>query len=135
MNYLRNVTLSAAAVIALPLLSFAGDKEIYGRDDRLDYFEAREVMQTLSGSIVSLWKSYKVKVRDAGSAGYFVTDLDNFGGNSGSAVFNLSTNKIEGLMIGGGEDVTRISAVSAYIPRLPDEEGTGPQPDPDLSGL
>jgi V8-like Glu-specific endopeptidase len=71
---------------------------------------------------------------------YFVADLDTFGGNSGSAVFNASTKKIEGILVRGdedysetpagctvattyaqtggrGEDVTRISELSAFIPR------------------
>lgn len=85
------------------------------------------------------------KVRDASKVGYFVADLDTFGGNSGSAVFNLATNKIEGILVRGdndyvysddagcytaatfgqdvgrGEDVTKISDVAAYIPMLPGE--------------
>ncbi len=80
-------------------------------------------------------------VRDAGKVGYFVADLDTFGGNSGSPVFNASTKKIEGILVRGdtdfinspagcttmatyeqtggrGEDVTKISALSAFIPAL-----------------
>jgi V8-like Glu-specific endopeptidase len=85
------------------------------------------------------------KVRDASKTGYFVADLDTFGGNSGSAVFNLATYKIEGILVRGandyvysseagcytaalfpqdggrGEDVTKISALSANIPMLNEE--------------
>ncbi|HNW43313.1 MAG TPA: serine protease [Elusimicrobiales bacterium] len=84
-------------------------------------------------------------VRDAGKKGYFVANLDTFGGNSGSAVFNAATNKIEGILVRGandytatpagcytvatfemtggrGEDVTLISELSALIPRLPGEK-------------
>ena len=80
-------------------------------------------------------------VRDAANAGYFTTDLDTFGGNSGSPVFNVKTNKIEGILVRGdtdfvkspegcttmatyeetggrGEDVTKISELSAKIPQL-----------------
>ncbi|MCX5791579.1 MAG: serine protease [Elusimicrobia bacterium] len=80
-------------------------------------------------------------VRDASKVGYFVADLDTFGGNSGSPVFNASTKKIEGILVRGdtdfvdspagcttmatyeqtggrGEDVTKISALSAFIPAL-----------------
>jgi V8-like Glu-specific endopeptidase len=79
------------------------------------------------------------KVRDPQPEGYFVADLDTFGGNSGSPVFNAKTNLIEGILVRGdtdfektpsgctvsykvsqdegrGEDVTKISVLSKYIP-------------------
>jgi V8-like Glu-specific endopeptidase len=79
------------------------------------------------------------KVRDFSKAGYFVADLDTFGGNSGSAVFNAKTKKIEGILVRGdedfldspagcttmatyeqtggrGEDVTKISEAVKFIP-------------------
>lgn len=37
-------------------------------------------------------------------AGYFETNLDTFGGNSGSAVFNASTGTIEGILVRGAKD-------------------------------
>ncbi len=84
-------------------------------------------------------------VRDFSKVGYFVADLDTFGGNSGSPVFNTSTKKIEGILVRGdtdflkspagcttmatydqtggrGEDVTKISSVSSFIPRLAGEK-------------
>lgn len=300
MNNLTKATLSAAAILALPILSFAEGKSIYGSDNRLDYYEAPAAMQTLSDSVVSFWKSYNVtangvkcdlrtgilgdamnlcpaekfrdqkmgafcsgslvgedlimtaghcvkteadcaattlvfgfkaakagdigpssvaksevytcsrivkrflatetpgvpmgadyaliqldrkvtghkplainrtgaikkdikifvighptgmllkvaadsKVRDASKTGYFVADLDTFGGNSGSAVFNATTKKIEGILVRGdndytetpagcqtvvtfdqaggrGEDVTKITELSSYIPKLPGEK-------------
>ncbi|OGS11568.1 MAG: hypothetical protein A2234_04400 [Elusimicrobia bacterium RIFOXYA2_FULL_58_8] len=306
MKHLVKATLSAVAVLALPVFSFSMDsagKSIYGDDNRLDYYEASSAIQSLSNSVVSLWKSYKVventstgkydlttktmgaamglcpdekfreqnmgafcsgslvgkdlvmtaghcvkseaacadtkivfgfkvakageagpssvaksevyscskivkrflsgeagtpnpdgqtvgadyalikldrevarhkpllvnrtgeiskdtklfvighpsgmplkvagdaAVRDAGTIGYFVADLDTFGGNSGSAVFNLDTKKIEGILVRGdndyiptpagcttvatfaqtggrGEDVTKISALVADVPQL-----------------
>jgi len=88
-------------------------------------------------------------VKVAGDAGvrttepksFFLTDLDTFGGNSGSAVFNARTNKIEGILVRGGTDfvdspagckvqlksgqndgkgeaVTKISMLQKYIPEL-----------------
>ncbi|OGS11567.1 MAG: hypothetical protein A2234_04405 [Elusimicrobia bacterium RIFOXYA2_FULL_58_8] len=300
MKNLMKATLGAAVVLALPVLSFAEGRSIYGPDNRLDYFEASAGMQTLSNSVVSLWQSYKVvanastgkydlstrtlgearnlcpsekfrdqkigafcsgslvgedlvmtaghcieteadcadtklvfgfkvgkagetgpssiaksevytcssivkrylgaglgadyalikldrkvtghaplainrtgaikrdtkifvighpsglplkvaadsKVRDVSRPGYFVADLDTFGGNSGSAVFNLATNKIEGILVRGdedytstpagcdtvatfpqaggrGEDVTKISELSSFIPKLPAERFAG----------
>ena len=84
-------------------------------------------------------------VRDFSKQGYFVADLDTFGGNSGSPVFNARTRKIEGILVRGdedfaespagcttmatyeqtggrGEDVTKISVLSSAIPKLPGEK-------------
>lgn len=85
-------------------------------------------------------------VRDASPNGYFVSDLDTFGGNSGSPVFNASTKLIEGILVRGdedfkpaasggcttmatyaqnggrGEDVTKISVLSSAIPKLAGEK-------------
>ncbi|MCX5792583.1 MAG: trypsin-like peptidase domain-containing protein [Elusimicrobia bacterium] len=44
------------------------------------------------------------KVRSVTNKGYFVTDLDTFGGNSGSPVFNMATYKIEGVLVRGAAD-------------------------------
>lgn len=77
-------------------------------------------------------------VRDASPEGFFVANLDTYGGNSGSAVFNAKTGLVEGILVRGetdyvyrngcrvsnvcaadscrGEDVTKISIVSGKIP-------------------
>lgn len=78
-------------------------------------------------------------VRDAGPKYFFKADLDTFGGNSGSAVFNADTRLIEGILVRGdvdfinspagcrkasvvpqgggkGEAVTKISVLEKYIP-------------------
>jgi len=77
-------------------------------------------------------------VRDASPNGYFVANLDTYGGNSGSAVFNESTGLVEGVLVRGeqdfvrkngcfvsnvcpvdgcrGEDVTKIANVAPKIP-------------------
>lgn len=80
-------------------------------------------------------------VRTTDPKAFFLTDLDTFGGNSGSAVFNARTNKIEGILVRGGTDfvdgpagckvqykvgqgegkgeaVTKMSKVQKYIPEL-----------------
>ena len=80
-------------------------------------------------------------VRSTDPKAFFLTDLDTFGGNSGSAVFNARTNKIEGILVRGGTDfvdspagckvqykvgqaegrgeaVTKMSKVQKYIPEL-----------------
>ncbi len=81
-------------------------------------------------------------VRSIASGDYFTTNLDTFGGNSGSAVFNAATGLIEGILVRGeqdfesrgscvvskvcaegacrGEDVTKISVARAYLPRASD---------------
>lgn len=82
------------------------------------------------------------KVRDASKPGFFVANLDTYGGNSGSAVVNEFTGEVEGILVRGetdfvmatstpgsmcrsskkctnegcrGEDVTRINAVLSSI--------------------
>lgn len=79
------------------------------------------------------------KVRSTANDKYYVTNLDTYGGNSGSAVFNALTLEIEGILVRGeqdfvsqggcnvskvcsddscrGEDVTRISQLRQYIPQ------------------
>ena len=74
-------------------------------------------------------------VRDASPKGYYVANLDTYGGNSGSAVFNARTGVVEGILVRGendyvykdgcrvsnvcasdgcrGEDVTKLSAITS----------------------
>jgi len=42
-------------------------------------------------------------VRSVQSA-YFTTNLDTYGGNSGSAVFNAATDDVEGILVRGASD-------------------------------
>jgi hypothetical protein len=44
------------------------------------------------------------KVRDASPDGFFVANLDTYGGNSGSAVFNATTGLVEGILVRGEND-------------------------------
>lgn len=84
--------------------------------------------------------SANAKVRDASPKRFFVTDLDTFGGNSGSPVFNARTALIEGIHVraealsmvdtsagcrmpavyaqqgGVGADANNLAEVSRYIP-------------------
>lgn len=77
-------------------------------------------------------------VRSSDNPGFFVANLDTYGGNSGSAVFNAETGLVEGILVRGeqdyvyngtcrvsnkcandacrGEDVTKIANVSDKIP-------------------
>jgi hypothetical protein len=77
-------------------------------------------------------------VRDASKPGFFVANLNTYGGNSGSAVFNAATGLVEGVLVRGeqdyvqkgdcrvsnvcpsdgcrGEDVTKIANVADKIP-------------------
>ncbi len=80
-------------------------------------------------------------VRDPSPDGYFVANLDTYGGNSGSPVFNAKTKLIEGILVRGdrdfvqtpqgciisnvlpnnggrGEDVTKISVLYKYLYNL-----------------
>ncbi len=93
-------------------------------------------------------------IRSTTSAGFFVANLDTYGGNSGSGVFNLRTGLIEGVLVRGeqdfvnrgnctvsnvcaegscrGEDVTKISSVRPFLPatQLPPVNPTVPTPLP-----
>jgi hypothetical protein len=88
-------------------------------------------------------------VRDNTPGPYFIANLDTYGGNSGSPVFNAQTNKVEGILVRGetdfvsngecsvslvcpstgcrGEDVTRASVWIGKIPAAPIRTG-GPAP-------
>ncbi|MFI5347758.1 MAG: trypsin-like serine peptidase [Elusimicrobiota bacterium] len=77
-------------------------------------------------------------VRDSSKPGFFVANLDTYGGNSGSAVFNAETGLVEGILVRGeqdyvynngcrvsnkcandacrGEDVTKIANITDKIP-------------------
>lgn len=44
------------------------------------------------------------------SSGFFVANLDTYGGNSGSAVFNESTNEVAGILVRGETDFIRRGA-------------------------
>ncbi len=49
----------------------------------------------------------KGKVFDVSSTRFFKTNLDTFGGNSGSAVFNANTLMVEGILVRGATDYVR----------------------------
>jgi len=55
----------------------------------------------------------------------FMTDLDTFGGNSGSPVFNGGTGLIEGILIAGGQDLELINDVCVAAYTVGQDEGTG----------
>ncbi len=78
------------------------------------------------------------KVRDASRNGYFVANLDTYGGNSGSGVFDTRSGDLVGILVRGetdfvtrggcrvsnvctnegcrGEDVTKVSAFVEHLP-------------------
>lgn len=91
---------------------------------------------------------------------FFNANLDTFGGNSGSAVFNVDTGEVEGILVRGerdymtdsdagckrvfkckddecrGEDVTRITVIPELVPGMtPDEPETPEAPGFDFGAL
>ncbi len=64
-------------------------------------------------------------VRDAQQDGYFIADLDTFGGNSGSPVFNARTNLIEGILVRGDTDFERSPAGCTVSYRTEQNDGRG----------
>ena len=89
------------------------------------------------------------EVRTVDKSGYFVANLDTYGGNSGSAVFNTDTGLVEGILVRGendfvysngcrvsnvcpapgcrGEDVTKISELANLIPEATEEPKQPPK--------
>lgn len=54
---------------------------------------------------------------------YFSANLDTYGGNSGSAVFNLDTHEVEGILVRGGRDYVY---KGCYVSnRIPNDGGMG----------
>ena len=64
-------------------------------------------------------------VRIVSPLDYFVTDLDTFAGNSGSPVFNAATGRIEGILIGGGEDFIQTPSGCVTVATNPQNGGVG----------
>ena len=83
-------------------------------------------------------------VRANGAPGYFESNLDTYGGNSGSPVFNASTGVVEGILVRGetdfvdtgpcfvsnqlldsqgSEDVSKSTTFAQFIPELATSEG------------
>lgn len=58
-----------------------------------------------------------------GSTGYFTSNLDAYGGNSGSMVFNPNTSVVEGVLVRGNSDFFFDGSCSRSIV-LPDDNGT-----------
>lgn len=89
------------------------------------------------------------EVRTVDRPGFFMANLDTYGGNSGSAVFNSATGLVEGILVRGendfvykngcrvsnvcsstgcrGEDVTKIGELAGLIP---DKSGPPPRDPP-----
>ena len=65
------------------------------------------------------------KVRDASPKYFFKADLDTFGGNSGSAVFNAGTNLIEGILVRGDVDFVNSPAGCRMASVVPQDGGRG----------
>ena len=81
----------------------------------------------------------RARVRDNTPAPFFVANLDTYGGNSGSPVFNSTSSTVEGILVRGendfvsqgtcyvsmvcpttgcrGEDVTRATVLAGSIPK------------------
>jgi V8-like Glu-specific endopeptidase len=52
-------------------------------------------------------------VRNNSSKAFFSASLDTYGGNSGSAVFNVNTGEIEGILVRGENDYVRNGSCTA----------------------
>jgi V8-like Glu-specific endopeptidase len=54
---------------------------------------------------------------------YFVANLDTYGGNSGSAVFNVKTSEVEGILVRGETDYVRDPALGCMVSNFCPEDG------------
>ena len=62
-------------------------------------------------------------VRDASNEAWFVANLDTFGGNSGSGVYDQATKKLIGVLVEGELDYKADPARSCYIVNLCPDNG------------
>ncbi len=152
--------------IRLPNTDIFSADAIVGRDlvsDGADYAVVRLTRPAIGKPIVKIQRTAKIAddqrvyvighpsglpmkyapdavVRDNSSADFFVANLDTYGGNSGSAVFNADTHEAEGILVRGetdfvsngacrisnvcpttgcrGEDVTRASVFVDLVPGI-----------------
>ncbi|MEF3280098.1 MAG: serine protease [Elusimicrobiota bacterium] len=64
-------------------------------------------------------------VRDPSPNGYFVANLDTYGGNSGSPVFDMKTKLIEGILVRGDNDFVQTPMGCTISNRVEDNGGRG----------
>ncbi len=113
--------------------------------------DGREVYVIGHPSGLPLKYAPNANVRINSAAAFFVANLDTYGGNSGSPVFDQETDIVEGILVRGetdfvsvggcrvsnvcpttgcrGEDVTRATELAAFIPET---DTNGPEPSGEL---
>lgn len=62
-------------------------------------------------------------VRENRNPTFFVANLDTFGGNSGSAVFDMNTGLVEGILVRGEQDYVFDASRGCRVPKVCDEDG------------
>ncbi len=89
------------------------------RNDAIANNEALHVIGHPSGLPIKFADG--ANVRDNTAAAFFVANLDTYGGNSGSPVFNANTHEVEGVLVRGEGDFVTTSAgclVSMVCPNI-----------------
>ncbi|OUR98611.1 hypothetical protein A9Q84_04130 [Halobacteriovorax marinus] len=79
----------------------------FRKDGKIGLGEGVFVIGSPSGLPLKIAGDSTVQSNDHGT--YFDADLDTFGGNSGSAVFNARTGEIEGILVRGAKDYTEVT--------------------------
>lgn len=85
------------------------DRAVYGREP-LKFRRDSKVTAGTSILVIGHPSGLPTKIaddaniREISENGYFVTNLDTYGGNSGSAVINKSTGEVEGILVRGEKD-------------------------------
>ena len=86
------------------------DREVVGREP-LKFRKEGNIAATDKLVVIGHPSGLPLKIDDNGSVRdpsdskvYFVAELDTYGGNSGSPVFNLATSEVEGILVRGERD-------------------------------
>ncbi len=87
------------------------DRPVTGRRP-LEFRKSGAITKGTKLAVIGYPTGLPVKIADGASVRsvnsvYFVADLDTFGGNSGSAVFNVDTHEVEGILVRGAQDYVK----------------------------
>lgn len=104
------------------------DREVVGRRP-LSFRKSGKIEVGANIAVIGHPTGIPTKITDGAvvrsrSGKYFTTNLDTYGGNSGSAVFNLDTHEVEGILVRGDTDYVRNGGCQVSN-RIGNEAGRG----------
>ncbi len=104
----RVISHALSSLLSLDYAVIQLEKAVVGREPL--EFNTSRISDTQSVMVIGNPSGLPTKVADGASVRknthpfFFSTNLDTFSGNSGSAVFNAETGKVEGILVRGEED-------------------------------